>query len=144
MLKMIEVLKKPQPKAFDYNQNFWMREEKNDKSKKNCGCIVATLLHYPYFKKLGLKYYEGYSDWKDYETNKGEHRELGIVYKKEHGIGALTKLFELSTKEAIYIFGALFEKKGRTIKAALKRIQEVYDGKLKFSKPTDASTLLNS
>ena len=136
---MMEVMKKPQPETFNFDQHFWMREEKGDKSKKNCGCVVAVLLHYPYFKKLGLKFDEGYSGWKENEMGKGEHRELGVVYEKEYGIGALTKLFELSPKESAYIFGSV---KLHTKSAALKRIQEIYDNKLYFQKPADVSNLL--
>ena len=106
---MMEVVKKPQPKTFDFNQRFWFREEKGNKKNKNCGCIAATLLHFPYFKKLGLKFTENYSPWHDNKAGgmgAGEHRELGIVYKKQFGIGALTKLFEINPKESAYIFGS--------------------------------------
>ncbi len=143
MLKMMNLLKKPQPKTHEFNQRFWKREEKGDKSKKSCGCIVATLLLNPYFKKLGLEFFEGYSDWKKNETGKGSHRELGVVYKKQHGIGALTELFDLNMKESAYIFGSQI-KKENTKTAALKRIQQVYDGKMKFSKSSKVSDYLIS
>lgn len=141
MLKMMELLKKPQPKKFDFNQLFWMREEKGDKKKKSCGCIVATLLQSQYFQKLGLKFNEKYSDWTLNLSGDGEHRELGVVLKKTFGVGALTKLFELNQKESAYIFGS--QTKDKTKTAALKRIQQVYDGKLEFSKSTGPSNLLS-